>query len=226
VERMSKTLVIIGIAALLAFNLACSRGGEGANEETAHDEKETDIKANEDIAEPTPSIEERGPKGPDELGLVPAAENSMAFKYPECGLYAKESDLPDEITEEVLFNDKNYYIYVSYAGYDDDIGYYGDGNDPAGCDVTLVIVEEAGSPYAESVRPESYELHHRITLTEEFLSSGLVGDGAVTEADGYRYVTYNLKTKIKFPMVLLVDMMYNLEDYGTGKIRTEFDMEP
>ncbi|UCE27650.1 MAG: hypothetical protein JSW52_02545, partial [Candidatus Coatesbacteria bacterium] len=105
---MGKALVIIGASALLAFNLACTRGGDGANEGTARDEKETGLMADKDIAEPIPSIEESGPKEPDELGLVPATENSMAFKYPECGLYAKESDLPDEITEEVLFNDKSY----------------------------------------------------------------------------------------------------------------------
>lgn len=216
---MSKALVIIGISALLAFNLACSRGSDGANEETVRYEKETDIEVDENIAEPTPSVEESGLKRPDELGIVSVGEGTGDIRYAG-ELVVVESDLPEEITAEIFDKYKTLYAYVRVA--------YGDvDDDELGVGELILVTRDApDSPYSLNVRPESYEVRFVLTEHDDLLSSGKVGDGTITENDGYRYATYNIECTISPVSLIIVNMAYDLPDYGTGEIRVECMFEP
>lgn len=213
---MGKALVIITTSTFLAFNLACSGGGNGANEKTAPHEEEIDITAGEDIAETTLSVEERGPKRPDELGIVSVGEGAGGVMYAG-ELRVAESDLPEEITAEIFDEYKTLYAYVRTA--------YEDGGPGVG-ELILVTEDAPDSPYSLNVWPESYEVRFVLTEHDELLSSGEVGEGTITERDGYRYVTYNIKCKISPVSLITVDMAYDLPNHGKGKTSLEELFEP
>ena len=216
---MSKALGIIVISALLTFNLACSQGGDGANEETVRHEKETDIRIDEDVAEPTCLFDESGLKRPDELGIVSAGEGFGDIRYAG-ELSVVESDLPEEITAEIFDKYKTLYAYVRVA-------YGDDADDELGVgELVLVTVDAPNSPYSLSVRPELYEVRFVLTEHDDLLSSGKVGDGTITEKYGYRYVTYNIECTISPVSLIIIDMAYDLPGYGKGEIRAECLFEP
>jgi hypothetical protein len=213
---MGKGRVIIVTSAFLAFNLACSGGGDGAKEETVPYEKESDVKADEDIVETAPPAEERGPKRPDELGIVSVGEGAGGIMYAG-ELRVVESDLPEEITAEIFGGYKTIYAYVRTV-YEDD--------KPGVGELILVTEDAPDSPYSLNVWPESYEVRFVLTEHDELLSSGEVGEGTITERDGYRYVTYNIECKISPVSLITVDMAYDLPDYGKGEISLENLFEP
>jgi hypothetical protein len=53
-----------------------------------------------------------------------------------------------------------------------------------------------------------------------------VGEGTVTEKNGYRYVTYDIECTISPVSLINVDMAYNFPDYGKGGMSLERLFEP
>jgi hypothetical protein len=210
-----KALVIIGTSALLAFNLACSRGGKDDLAKNADIESVTDVeKTLLDVPNEEPG-ELTDPAGEGKRTEIYSTRLGTEWAHiPDI-----ESDLPEDITDEIFGEYKQISIYYSKTND------YGDA-----LDLIIEFSEPYFSPYIGGVTVDSIELYRGSSSgVKELRYSGPVGPGVESTQHETHLLTYSVdvgEPYIGTATFLELDMTYDLEDYGTGEIKTSLWMEP
>jgi len=209
---MGKTLSIIGIAALFAFNLACPRGLDGEPAETAAAAETGDLT---ETREAPPGLA-AGRNDRGELAGPTSDEGRNCIYSSTVDPPAIGSDLPTEVTDDIFLN-KTISLY------------YTESRDEAFTDLIIELSEPDSSPYVGKIRLSNITLYKHYSAGEELFYEGPVGPGVERVVHGAHLLTYSIEFEEPYfatAAQLVLDMTYDLEDYGTGEMRADIWIEP